>query len=72
MGRRYMSTFIKVFAERILIHDDVIAEKLSSKRKSSKSEEVLNYRLVTLEGEIQEVGSRLAKIEQDENIKKAA
>ena len=71
MGRRYLSTFIKVFAERILIHDDVIAEKLSSKRKSSKNESILNYRLINLEGEIQEVGSRLEKIESEENLRKA-
>ena len=71
MGRRYLSTFIKVFAERILIHDDVIAEKLSSKRKSSKNESILNYRLINLEGEVQEVGSRLEKIESEENLRKA-
>ncbi|MDF1747031.1 MAG: glycosyltransferase family 2 protein [Gimesia sp.] len=71
MGRRYLSTFIKVFAERILIHDDVIAEKLSSKRNSSKNESILNYRLVNLEGELQEVGSRLEKMELEENLKKA-
>lgn len=72
MGRRYLSTFIKAFAERILIHDDVIAEKLSSKRNASKNNSGFDYRLVNLEGEIQEVESRLNKIESEETVKKSA
>ncbi|QDU04958.1 glycosyltransferase family 2 protein [Gimesia chilikensis] len=71
MGRRYLSTFIKVFAERTLIHDDVIAEKLSSKR-GSEDKNVLNYRLVTLEEEIQEVDSRLSRIEEEQRVDRAA
>ncbi|WP_417381392.1 glycosyltransferase family 2 protein [Gimesia sp.] len=72
MGRRYLSTFIKIFAERILILDDVIAEKLASKRTVLKNEEILNYRLFNLEGEVQEVASRLEKIERNDKIRKAA
>ncbi|WP_417385598.1 glycosyltransferase family 2 protein [Gimesia sp.] len=72
MGRRYLSTFIKIYAERILILDDVIAEKLASKRTNPKNDEILKYRLLNLEGEFQKVSTRLDEIETKDNVRKAA
>jgi dolichol-phosphate mannosyltransferase len=49
MGRRYLATLVKAFAERLLISDDLVAEKLASRRQREDSIQQLERRIARLE-----------------------
>jgi dolichol-phosphate mannosyltransferase len=49
MGRRYLSILIKIYAEKILIRDDLIAETLASRSQAKSRAQNLEARLERLE-----------------------
>lgn len=49
MGRRYLATLVKAFAERMLISDDLLAERLSSRRHREERLLELESRIERLE-----------------------
>lgn len=58
MGRRYLETLLKVFAEKLLISDDVLAERLAQKRHRETTLLQMERRLESLENS---VGRMLAR-----------
>jgi dolichol-phosphate mannosyltransferase len=52
MGRRYLSVILKLFCERILIADDLIAERLARQLRENVSHGELEKRIVVLEKKI--------------------
>ncbi|MFC1827846.1 glycosyltransferase family 2 protein [Thermodesulfobacteriota bacterium] len=59
MGRRYLVTLIKIYAEKVLISDDLEAERLTSRRQNEINLEGINSRLELLE-------KKLLEFEKDE------
>jgi dolichol-phosphate mannosyltransferase len=62
LGRRYLATLLKIYAERIFIHDDVIAEagvRLSNHPEVSKTEVITN---IKYEEDIDNGGGRVCGI----------
>ena len=57
MGRRYLSTLLKVFAERILISDDLLSERAAVQAKHEKL-------LAAKFGRIESLEQRIARLEQ--------
>lgn len=49
MGRRYLATLVKAFAERMLISDDLLAERLVARRHREESLKQLESRIEQLE-----------------------
>jgi dolichol-phosphate mannosyltransferase len=49
MGRRYLATLVKAFAERVLITDDLVAEKLTIHRQREETMQRLESRIARLE-----------------------
>lgn len=49
MGRRYLATLVKAFAERVLISDDLLAERLSARRSREETLKQLETRIERLE-----------------------
>lgn len=62
MGRRYLSTLIKIYFEKTLIRDDIIAESLAHRGRTKACSEVLSSRLDILE-------ARLAALEREQTEK---
>lgn len=60
MGRRYLSTLIKIYCEKMLILDDVLAETVSSKQRHTSGMSQIADRLDRLE-------RRLAALESPES-----
>lgn len=58
MGRRYLSTLIKIYFEKTLIRDDIIAESLAHRGRSNACSGELSSRVDALE-------ARLAALEAD-------
>jgi len=60
MGRRYLATLLKVVAERLLIADDLLVERLaaSAKRESHLTQQ--ERRLTALEGRVGQLESQLS------------
>lgn len=58
MGRRYLSTLIKIFFEKTLIRDDLIAETLSHRSRCSNS-------VANLESRVERLEARLEALERD-------
>ncbi|MGL5096851.1 MAG: glycosyltransferase family 2 protein, partial [Planctomycetia bacterium] len=56
MGRRYLETLIKAYAERMLIQDDLLAERLASRRRGEQL-------LSDLASQIDDVERRLERLE---------
>jgi dolichol-phosphate mannosyltransferase len=52
MGRRYLETLLKIYAEKLLISDDIEAEKLAARRKNEVSSYNVSKRLESLENKI--------------------
>lgn len=63
MGRRYLATLLKVIAERLLIADDLLAERLAgnARRESNLIEQ--RDQLISLEQRLTEFNERLEAIE---------
>ena len=59
MGRRYLVTLIKIYAEKVLISDDLEAERLTIRRQNEINLEGINSRLELLE-------KKLLEFEKDE------
>jgi dolichol-phosphate mannosyltransferase len=55
MGRRYLATLLKAFAEKLLITDDLIAEKLSQRSSHEGSNNDVEKRLTKLEQKYREL-----------------
>ena len=49
MGRRYLVTLLKIFFEKVLIHDDVMAERMSNRLRSERTQTDLTDRISALE-----------------------
>lgn len=49
MGRRYLSTLLMMFFQRLLISDDLLAERLAHRRRHQSRQESLEQRLEKLE-----------------------
>lgn len=57
MGRRYLSTLLKVFAEKVLISDDILAERIAQHGAEEN-------RLVQHERQLRELETRIEELEQ--------
>ena len=57
MGRRYLSTMLMLFFERILVSDDLMAERLSNNSRNDTRMSEVEQRLQRLERENQEVAT---------------
>ena len=55
MGRRYLSTLIKVYGEKLLISDDLITERLANRAKQSSDMNRLQNRISELEEKIDKI-----------------
>jgi len=62
MGRRYLATLIKIYAEKLLISDDLEAEKLAHRRQHEANFYNMSARLDALEKQMSETNKK-------ENIK---
>jgi dolichol-phosphate mannosyltransferase len=49
MGRRYLVTLLKIFFDKVLIHDDVMAERMSNRLRSERTQTDLTDRISVLE-----------------------
>lgn len=49
MGRRYLATLLKIFSEKILISDDLMAERMSNVLRSERSMAEIEERLYSIE-----------------------
>lgn len=61
MGRRYLATLLKAFAEKLLITDDLIAEKLSQRSHYEGSNNEVEKRLTRLEQNYRELMESIKK-----------
>ncbi len=52
MGRRYLSTLLKVFGEKLLIGDDLLAERLAQRAQNTKALSRLEQRICALEEKV--------------------
>lgn len=52
MGRRYLAVLLKAFAERMLLADDLVAERLSHRRQYVQEVQELRHRLEVLESRL--------------------
>ena len=55
MGRRYLATLLKIFCEKILIRDDVIAEVISQRSRSPVGKGELERRIDLLDARVEEL-----------------
>ena len=55
MGRRYLATLIKIYAEKVLISDDIEAERLTIQRQKESNLEGILSRLELLEKKLLEI-----------------
>jgi dolichol-phosphate mannosyltransferase len=55
MGRKYLCVLLKVLAERWLISDDLLAEKLAHNRRYERTIDAVNQRLRVLEQRLEQV-----------------
>jgi dolichol-phosphate mannosyltransferase len=60
MGRRYLSTLMMVFFQRMLISDDLMAERLSSRDELREQHRDLADRVKGLEQRIERLGGAAA------------
>ncbi|MEQ9410367.1 MAG: glycosyltransferase family 2 protein [Fuerstiella sp.] len=60
MGRRYLCTVLMIFFQRMLIRDDVMAEKLASQRRRTDVAGQLESRIDRLEAALSAVNDELA------------
>jgi len=59
MGRRYLATLLKVYADKLLIADDLIAERLAERSHTRSESAELSNRIRELEGRLGQLeGSR--------------
>lgn len=58
MGRRYLETLLKIYAEKLLISDDIEAEKLTARRKNEVNSYNVNKRLKSLENKIDAIAKK--------------
>jgi dolichol-phosphate mannosyltransferase len=59
MGRRYLSTLLMLFFERILVSDDILAERLASNVKFHQTEAQLETRVSKLEKQVDNLQAQL-------------
>jgi dolichol-phosphate mannosyltransferase len=60
MGRRYLATLVNAFAERLLISDDLFAERLASAAHRESQRSSQERRLAALEQRVEELEEHLA------------
>jgi dolichol-phosphate mannosyltransferase len=58
MGRRYLSVVLKLFFERILISDELLADRLARRPREAESRAILERRLSSLEGAVRQLQGR--------------
>ncbi len=64
MGRRYLATLLKVIAERLLISDDLLAERLANSAHRELQQFRQERQLISLE-------ERLSRLERDIDVREA-
>lgn len=57
MGRRYLATLLRVYADKVLISDDILAERLAHRTRAEN-------RVDRLESRMQSMSLRMAQLEQ--------
>jgi dolichol-phosphate mannosyltransferase len=61
MGRRYLQTLVKAYAERVLISDDLMAERFARRRAHADSAVRSARRLEAIEARLEDVERRLVE-----------
>lgn len=59
MGRRYLATLLRVYADRLLLSDDILAERLAHRMRGENRVERLETRLNTLTARVGQVEEQL-------------
>jgi dolichol-phosphate mannosyltransferase len=59
MGRRYLSTLLKVFFDKVLVSDDLMAERLAHQAKERVRHADVSRRLERLEAQLAALGEKL-------------
>ena len=65
MGRRYLVVLLRMFFERILIADDLVAERLSNRLQENQQRTSLERRLAALEKKLTDVETTTDRSEAD-------
>ncbi len=53
MGRRYLATLLKAYSEKMLVSDDLLADRLANQMRESREQTRLEHRLQALESRVQ-------------------
>jgi len=61
MGRRYLAVLLKLFCERLLIADDLVAERLARQLRESAGRGDLEKRVKALEKQVQKLEEEPSK-----------
>ena len=67
MGRRYAATLLKIFFEKLLIADDVMAEMMANRLRREKRDIELDARLSQVEDKLETLGRRATPSDPDNN-----
>ena len=59
MGRRYLSVLLKVYAEKLLVADDLVAERLARRAQTEGVERNVEQRLAQAEARLAEIEAQL-------------
>jgi dolichol-phosphate mannosyltransferase len=69
MGRRYLVTLLKIFFEKMLIHDDLMAEQMSLRLNSEISSVELADRVATVEERLSAIEKRLGTLSSNHTVR---
>lgn len=68
MGRKYLSTLLMMFFQRVLISDDLLAERLVSNTQTRRSLYDLNRRLEALESQVDRLSHHSDRETEEESL----
>jgi hypothetical protein len=68
MGRKYLSTLLMMFFQRVLIADDLLAERLVSNAQSRRSLFNLNRRIEALESQVDHLSHHSNMETEEESV----
>ena len=68
MGRKYLSTLLMMFFQRVLISDDLLAERLVSNTQSRRSLFNLNQRIEVLESQVEHLSHHLDLETEEDSV----
>ncbi|HCO24427.1 MAG: cell wall biosynthesis glycosyltransferase [Gimesia sp.] len=69
MGRKYLSTLLMMFFQRVLIADDLLAERLVSNTQSRKSRSNLTQRIEALESQVDHLRHQLNRDLEEDSVR---